>query len=129
MKDNKNKKKKRKNSKQFNQQFRKRFITRRAGLIWIFTFIILFVMLLGGIRIEKRVSSYQKIIQELSLEVDELKKNNDSLEEQMNNMGTDEYIEKIARERLGMVKKGEYTLKESDDTEQNTFEKKDTKKE
>lgn len=128
MQDKKEKKRKRKNSKQFNQKFRKRFITRRSGLIWIFTFIILFVMLLGGIRIEKRVSSYQETIKELSLEVDELKKNNDSLEEQMENMGTDEYIEKIARERLGMVKKGEYSLKESDEEEENTAEEKTTKK-
>lgn len=124
----KTKRTKKKNSKQFNQQFKKRFFTKKSGVIWLFTFIILIGMAIGFLRIEKRVSIYQSRIAELSTEIQNLQRENEDLEEQMNNANSDEYIERMARERLGMVKKGEYSLRESDqDVEQNS-DKKETSK-
>lgn len=125
----KTKRTKKKNSKQFNQQFKKRFFTRKSGLIWLFTFIILIGMAIGILRIEKRVSIYRGRIAELSTEIRDLQRENDDLEEQMNNANSDEYIERMARERLGMVKKGEYSLRESDqEVQQDSSKDKDKNK-
>ena len=107
---------KRKNSKQFNERFKKRFFTRKSGLVWLFALIIILGMGVGYMKIEQRAESYQATIDELSTEIKELKEDNESLEKEIEDVSSDEYIEKIARERLGMVEKGEYTLKESKDS-------------
>ena len=108
---------KKKNSRQFNQRFKRRFLTSRSAIIWAFTIIIFAGMAVGFYKIEQRVSSYQKTIDELSTEIKTLKNTNQQLEEEMENVNYDEYIEKMARERLGMVKEGEYILKQSKDVD------------
>lgn len=109
---------KKKNSRQFNQRFKRRFLTSRSAIIWVFTIIIFAGMAVGFYKIEQRVSSYQKTIDELSTEIKTLKDTNRQLEEEMENVNSDEYIEKMARERLGMVKKDEYILRQSKDMNQ-----------
>ncbi len=109
---------KKKNSRQFNQRFKRRFLTSRSAIIWAFTIIIFAGMAVGFYKIEQRVSSYQETIDELSTEIKTLKDTNRQLEEEMENVNSDEYIEKMARERLGMVKKGEYILRQSKDVDQ-----------
>ena len=104
---------KKKNSRQFNQLFRRRFFTMRSGIIWLCTIIIFLGMGIGFLKMEQKVSSYRQTIDELSTEIRQLKETNSQLEEEMDNVNSDEYIEKMARERLGMVKKGEYVLKQS----------------
>lgn len=74
--------------------------------------------------IEKKISVYEKMISELSTEIKDLEKTNKSLEDQMDNINTDEYIEKMARDRLGMVKKGEIILKQSDQEKENSNQSK-----
>ncbi len=108
-----NKRARKKNSRQFNQRFRGRFLTMRAGIIALFTVLIFAVILVCFLRIRQRASDYQKTINELSTEIQQLKETNNRLEEEMDNINSDEYIEKTARERLGMVKEGEYILKQS----------------
>ena len=109
---------KKKNSRQFNQRFKRRFLTSRSAIIWAFTIIIFAGMAVGFYKIEQRVSSYQETIDELSTEIKTLKDTNRQLEEEMENVNSDEYIEKMARERLGMVIEGEYILRQSKDADQ-----------
>ena len=85
----------------------------RSGIIWLCTIIIFLGMGIGFLKMERKVSSYRQTIDELSTEIRQLKETNSQLEEEMDNVNSDEYIEKMARERLGMVKKGEYVLKQS----------------
>ena len=51
-------------------------------------------------RIEKDIINSQE-------ELEELKNKNSALESDLKKAETDEYIEKLARERLGMIKEGE----------------------
>lgn len=51
-------------------------------------------------RIEKEIINNQN-------ELEELKSKNSELESDLKKVDTDEYIEKLARERLGMIKDGE----------------------
>lgn len=109
---------KKKNSRQFNQRFKRGFLTSRSAIIWAFTIIIFAGMAVGFFKIEQRVAGYQQTIDELSTEIKNLKNTNQQLEEEMENVNSDEYIEKMARERLGMVKEGEYILKQSKEVDQ-----------
>lgn len=51
----------------------------------------------------------QKEIDNKQLQLDEVKQKNDRLQEEVEkiNSGSAEYLEKLARERLGMIKPGE----------------------
>jgi cell division protein FtsB len=40
-------------------------------------------------------------------QIEEIKKENERLKEELERMQSDEYIEKVARERLGLIKSGE----------------------
>lgn len=104
---------KRKNSPQFNDKFKHRFVTPRSIWIWFCVLIIIGGIAIGCIRIRHRVSVYQERIDELSTEIKELEKTNEDLRDQMENVNSDEYIERLARERLGMIKEGEVVLKQS----------------
>ena len=58
------------------------------------------------IRQQKNIIQYQKEIKELSTKInvaqDELDQNKQNLEEEINKSNSPEYIEKVAREKLGM---------------------------
>ncbi len=63
------------------------------------------------IRQQKNIIQYQKEIKELSTKInvaeDELNQNKQNLEEEINKSNSPEYIEKIAREKLGMYLQNE----------------------
>ena len=63
------------------------------------------------IRQQKNIIQYQKEIKELykkiNLEQDELDQNKKKLEEEINKSNSPEYIEKVAREKLGMYLQNE----------------------
>ena len=107
-------KKKRKNSKQFNRKFKKRFFTRKSVTVLVAAFIIMIAVGVGCNQQRKRAENYQKKIDELNTEIKDLKDTNEALESEKNNLDTDEFKEKMARERLGMIGKDEYSLEESD---------------
>lgn len=111
-------KKKKKNSKQFNRQFKKRFFTKKSVIIIVCTIVILAAFGLGYQKIEKKAAKYQKTINELNTEIKNIKQTNKTLEEEKNNLDTDEFKERIARERLGMIKEGEISLQEAKDGEE-----------
>lgn len=63
------------------------------------------------IRQQKNIMQYQKEIKELSAKInvaqDELEQNKQNLEEEINKSNSPEYIEKVAREKLGMYLQNE----------------------
>ena len=63
------------------------------------------------IRQQKNIMQYQKEIKELSAKInvaqDELEQNKQNLEEEINKSNSPEYIEKLAREKLGMYLQNE----------------------
>lgn len=63
------------------------------------------------IRQQKNIMQYQKEIKELSVKInvaqDELEQNKQNLEEEINKSNSPEYIEKVAREKLGMYLQNE----------------------
>lgn len=112
------KKKKRKNSKQFNRQFKKKFFTPMSVLVIICTLIIISIGGIGNQINEKKAAKYQKTIDELKTDIKNLEQTNKSLEKEKNNLNTDESKERIARERLGMIKEGEISLQQAKDDEE-----------
>ncbi len=83
---------------------------KRKLLIPIFIIaIIVWVIVL--IKQQINISQYQKEIEELSSKIElaqeELNQNKQNLEEEINKSNSSEYIEKIAREKLGMYLQNE----------------------
>jgi cell division protein FtsL len=74
----------------------------------------LLILLIIGLYFAYEMVGQQKLLYSKSLEmqkmqskVNEETKVNEDLEKEQKTMNSDEYIEKVAREKLGMVKKGE----------------------
>ena len=80
-------------------------------------------MVLGAVifnsyRIKVKKQEYAAQEAELELQIAEAKAEQKALDEQEEYMKTDAYKEQVAREQFGMVKKGEYILKEEDKASQ-----------
>ena len=71
------------------------------GFIFIFSF--------GYVRQMLTINRIQKEIAEKQTQLEEIKAKNDRLQDEVNkiNEGSTDYLEKLARERLGMIKPGE----------------------
>ena len=108
-------KKKRKNSRQFNDKFKKKFFTVKSAIIMVLTMMIVLFLGFGGIHQKRQADRYRDTIEELSSEVKQIKDTNKSLEKEKKNASSDEFKERMAREKLGLVGKDEYVVKESDD--------------
>ena len=132
MKKKKNDKKK--NSKQFNDKFKKRFFSVKTGLLIALTLVIVLCAGIASVRLSRQARQYEKQIDELSTEVSKIKKENSALEEEKDNIDSEEFKEIVARERLGMVGKDEYVLEQSEEGESSSeatteeAEEKSTKK-
>lgn len=110
-------KKKKKNSKQFNRKFKKRFFTKKSVTVLLAAIIIMIIVGFGCNQQRKKAEIYQNTIDELSTEIRDIKETNKSLESEKDNINTDEFKEKMARERLGMIGKDEYSLEKSEGKE------------
>ncbi|OON94718.1 MAG: hypothetical protein ATN31_02695 [Candidatus Epulonipiscioides saccharophilum] len=62
--------------------------------------------------INKTLKQTEMQLSHMSEDVDLLKQKIEDLEYQKTLVGTDEYIEKIAREKLGLIKEGDIIFKE-----------------
>ena len=60
------------------------------------------------------MNKIQKDIKAKQTQLNELKDKNKKLQNEVSQSSTDEYIEKMARERLGMIKEGEKVITNSD---------------
>lgn len=107
--------KKRKNSKQFNERFRKRFFTKKAVLVIVCAAVILVVAAFACQSQRKRAAGLRETVEELSTEIRDLEDANETLKEEKDNMDSPEFKEKMARERLGMIGEDEYSLQQSED--------------
>ena len=77
---------------------------RMMGVVFIIAFS---VMVINGILKQPQISENKKIIAELDSKIEYEKTRIAEVEELKTKVETDEYIEKVAREKLGMVKRDE----------------------
>ena len=73
---------------------------------------------MGYQKVEKKAAKYQKTIDELKTDVKNIEQTNKTLEKENKGIDTDEFKERIARERLGMIKEGEISLQEAKEGEE-----------
>ncbi len=106
---------KKKNSKAFNDKFRRRVVPYRSIIVIGFALIVVVAVVAGYRDMLTKEQAYQESIDSLNEDIAELEEGNSELKEELNNMDTDEFKEKIARERLGMIGADEVLLKESED--------------
>ena len=99
-------------------QFKKKFFTKKSAIIIICTVVILGAFGIGYQKVEKKAAKYQKTIDELKTDVKNIEQTNKTLEKENKGIDTDEFKERIARERLGMIKEGEISLQEAKEGEE-----------
>ena len=76
-------------------------------LSWIILFIISAAMLIKGAMQQPQITSNLDEISELQQQIEYEQQRADEIDAMKENVNSDEYIEKIAREKLGMIKKDE----------------------
>ena len=76
-------------------------------LLYAATAIIGVAMIGKGIAVQPVIKANDEIALRISEEIAKEQRNIDEIDEAIKNVGTDEYIEKIAREKLGMIKANE----------------------
>ena len=84
-------------------------------MIIALTTVIVAFLGLGGLHQMRQVGRYQDSIEELSSEVSSLKETNKALEEEKARTSSDEFKEHVAREKLGLVEKDEYVVREAEE--------------
>lgn len=84
----------------------------------VFAAIILVGIGIGCQKQRKKAAVYEKNIQELNTDIQELEETNKTLEEEKQNIDSDSFKEKMARERLGMIGEDEYSLQQSENGRQ-----------
>ena len=89
-----------------------------------FRVVVVFICLVAAISLgtifvhqERTMKVQREQLKQLEQSLQELKENNDLLREEISYMDSDAYIERMAREKLGMIRKGE-TVYVDDDTDQ-----------
>ncbi|NLZ34307.1 MAG: septum formation initiator family protein [Clostridiales bacterium] len=80
---------------------------KRLTLKGIIIFFIFAIFIFNYIKQGITIKEIQKEITVSQQELEELRDKNAELQRDLESIGSDEYIEKSARERLGMVKEGE----------------------
>ena len=121
---------KKRNSKEFNRKFKKRFLTKKSCAVLFFTAIILAIVMIGSIQSGRKERQLQVIINEYKAENEKIRKQDDSIEEEKDRVQemnkamisntsdeeTEDSIREIARNILGMIDKDEYYLQESENS-------------
>ncbi len=82
---------------------RKKPIKLRSIIILLMAIYIIYTLAAQYITIRKARAEETRI----QAQIEEVKEENQRLKEELEKMQSDEYIEKIARERLGLIKSGE----------------------
>ena len=80
---------------------------KKLTLTNIILIVLISIFCISFIRQEVAMNRIEKQIIEKQKELDKLKETNDKLKNEAEMTSSDEYIEKQARERLGMIKPGE----------------------
>lgn len=90
----------------------------QTRIIIVIVCLVMCAVVFNSHRIKVKEREYAAQEAELDLQIAEAKAEQKALDEQEEYMKTDAYKEQVAREQFGMVKKGEYILKEEDKTSQ-----------
>lgn len=75
---------------------------------------LLIVLFVEGQSVKKKISENTKRQQELTEQIEEEQKRTEEIEDMQDYMQSDEYTEKIAKEKIGLVKENEIIFKEDD---------------
>lgn len=89
---------------------KKKFALKNVIIIILIT-----IFCVSFIRQELAMKRIKETVSQKQEELEKLKEQNDRLKEEVESTNTDTYIEKMARERLGMIKEGEKVVIESKD--------------
>lgn len=81
---------------------KKRITLRNVSIVFIFA-----IFIINFIKQEITINRIQKDIIISQDQFNELNDKNSKLEKELENVNSNEYIEKLVRERLGMIKDGE----------------------
>ncbi len=89
---------------------------RRAGtgkiLITIMVIVLAFILFFQIVRLHNKDLAYQEQEEQLTAELEEEEQRAEDLKEQESYIGTDAYVEEVARTKLGMVYPDEILFKE-----------------
>ena len=80
---------------------------RRASMPWVFALVLFTAVAVAFVFRQAEVMAVQRNLAEMEQEIERYKSLNESLQAQLTTLQTDEYIEKSAREKLGLVMPGE----------------------
>lgn len=84
-----------------------RAIKRQVTLKKLIVIAIIAIFAFNYVKQSVTINRIEKEIIDNQNELEDLKSKNNELESDLKKVDTDEYIEKLARERLGMIKDGE----------------------
>ena len=82
----------------------------KKKIVIIFLLIVVAVISYNYYRNYQQISSLESQIQSLNTEIEKTKEENEKLNKQLVNIENNEFVEKIARTKLGLVKPGEVLL-------------------
>lgn len=86
------------------KQNKNKSIYRLLGIIFVVAFSFMFIK---GVLNQPQITKNEATIAELKEKIEYEKKRTEEVEELKTKVDTDEYIEKVAREKLGMIKRDE----------------------
>lgn len=94
-------------------------VKKRMNLKNVVIIILVAIFCISYVRQELAMNKIQKDIEAKQTQLNELQDKNKKLQDEVNQSSTDEYIERMARERLGMIKEGEKVITNSDSPQDN----------
>lgn len=94
-------------------------VKKRMNLKNMVIIILVAIFCISYVRQELAMNKIQKDIEAKQTQLNELQDKNKKLQDEVNQSSTDEYIERMARERLGMIKEGEKVITNSDSPQDN----------
>ena len=89
-------------------------VKKRMNLKNMVIIILIAILVISNVRQELTMNKIHKDIEAKQTQLNELQDKNKKLQDEVNQSSTDEYIERMARERLGMIKDGEKVITNSD---------------
>ncbi len=89
-------------------------VKKRMNLKNMVIIILIAILVISYVRQELTMNKIKKDIEAKQTQLNELQDKNKKLQDEVNQSSTDEYIERMARERLGMIKEGEKVITNSD---------------
>ena len=95
---------------------RKRAINPASGSITVIIFVVIVlivVMFIAGHRLQNRIASNNDRIEEIKSQIESEEQRTQEIEDLRTYMQSDEYLERAAKEKMGLIKDGEIIFKEN----------------